>query len=367
MRIRLQVSWLVMGIVAAFPLAASAAAINHWRFDEVSGLVAADTAGLVANNGVWRDSTSTNLSWGPGMVGNAAVLTGATGIANVFDVGSIEADGLTQLSYSVWIKPALTQQGAGGDLNNKGFFTAATTLDRGFAVENSLFMGATWENQTGFRVDMHAPQRVSGIYTPATTQPQWIHLAFTWDGATEIAPGDFSRTKKVYVNGQLAAQENLFAIKIVDDGNWQIGRDRTFAGRTFAGLIDDLVVWDQTLTPEQVTSIYNSGLQGIDAVEALTPVEGCLGDVDGNCVINDADFQIIRQNFLQPLAARNQGDLIDNNRIDFADYAAWRKAAIAAGSGAAGINWLQVPEPTSMLLFGAAAVLCLGCRQRRGQ
>ncbi|MCO6047461.1 LamG domain-containing protein [Aeoliella sp. ICT_H6.2] len=356
MRYKLHANWWVLTLIVTFPLHASADILNHWRFDEISGTVAADSGGSVANNAIWRDAAATNLSWGPGIIGNAAIMTGELGAANVFDVGGIEADGESQLTYSLWVKPNLIQLGEGGDLDNKGIFTTGTaTLDRGFQVASNQFWGATWKSQKTFRIDSTGTQTTADIYDGTETEPEWIHLAFTWDGATDLDGSD-SRETNVYVNGALESTHNVAALQFVDDGVWQIGRDRTFSGRTFGGMIDDLVVWNEVLTDTQINAIYTGGLEGQDAIEAVS-LPG--GDVNGDGDVDDEDFQIIRENFWQPLADRDQGDLIDNNFIDFADYGRWRQAALAAGNGnVSTLEGLQIPEPSSLLLAGIAGLFC---------
>jgi Concanavalin A-like lectin/glucanases superfamily len=362
MSYRFHACWLVAASIAAWPLHAPAKVLDHWRFDELTGLVAADSGGLVANNATWQDATSANLSWGPGLIGNAAVLTGELGSSNVFNVGSIEADGVTQLSYSVWVKPNLAQLGSGGDLDNKGIFTTGTlTALRSGGPTANQFWGATWSTQNKFRIDATGTFNSAPIYDGTETEPEWIHLAFTWDGTAGNAnAGD--EVVKTYINGVLVNTATRNVSQIIDDGSWQIGRDRTFAGRTFGGMIDDLAVWDQVLSEEQIGLIYNGGLAGDDAITSLSLGVGIPGDVNDSGVADSADFEIIRQNFWQPIAERNQGDLIDNDFIDFADYGAWRKAVQnAAGSSSA---QLTVPEPTSLVLLCVAAALCVGRRQR---
>ncbi len=361
---------LLLIVVCAFlitPFQARAVVLNHWRFDELEGVVAADTGGTVTNNAVWRDAAGANLSWGPGLIGNAAILTGELGAANVFDVGSIEADGVTQLSYSLWVKPNLVQLGSGGDLTNKGIFTTGTLQAlRSAGPASNQFWGASWTNQDRFRVDATGTTNSDPIYDGSQTEPEWIHLAFTWDGeAGNPTPGD--EVASTYVNGVLIATATRNVSQILDDGNWQIGRDRTFNGRTFGGMIDDLVVWNETLTPEQIGTIYNGGLIGNDAITALSLAVGTPGDVNEDGNIDQEDFEIIRQNFWQPIAQRNQGDLIDNDFIDFSDYGAWRnamQAQAAAGLGPAGPGSAGVPEPSSLLLATALAWLALGRRAR---
>lgn len=368
MSYRFHAYWLVVALVAALPLDAFGKVLSYWRFDELSGLVAADSGGLVANNAVWQDPSSANLSWAPGLIGNAAVLTGVRGADRLdyFAVNGIEADGVTQLSYSVWVKPNLVQLYSGTGFSNKGIFTSGDVeVLRSAGPTIGQFWGATWEATTTdpatadyrFRIDSTGTSRSPVLYDGSETEPEWIHLAFTWDGTAGSAnPGD--EVVKLYVNGDLVDTAMRNAAQIINDGVWQIGRDRNAndSARIFGGMIDDLVVWDQVLTDSQIEAIYEGGLIGNDAVKSLSLTVGVPGDVDGNGVANDADFEIIRTNFWKPLADRNQGDLYDDDFINFSDYAAWR-SGVQDASGAGGINSLQVPEPSSLLLICAVAAL----------
>jgi len=252
------------------PHQSRAGLIDHWKFDETSGLVAKDSGGAVANDGTWADDGGTELSWAPGLIGNAAVPTGAIG-NNYFGVGSIEADGLTQLSYSVWVKPNLVQQGEGTALDNKGIFTTGNlqALRSGGPTANQ-FWGATWSTQNKFRIDSTGTFNSAAVYDGTEAEPEWIHLAFTWDG-TAGNPTAGDEVVKTYINGVLANTAVRNVSQIIDDGSWQIGRDRNLNsnGRTFGGMIDDLVVVDQVLNPEQVSLVYSAGLNGVDAAEAL--------------------------------------------------------------------------------------------------
>ena len=87
------------------------------------------------------------------------------------------------------------------------------------------------------------------------------------------------------------------------------------------------------------------------------------GDVNDSGFTNELDFNIIRQNFWQSFTERGEGDLVNNDFIDFADYAQWKQAAKApdpsaiTGSG-------QVPEPTSVMLLVAGCIAVLGIARR---
>ena len=137
-------SWCLYVFCWSLSVASSAGVLNHWRFDEQVGTIAADTGGSEINNAVWGDSSGAELSFGQGLIGNAAILSGESGIDNVFNVGGIEADGITQLTYSVWVKPNLTQLDSGGSFQNKGILTAGDlTVQRSGGPTPGQFWGAT--------------------------------------------------------------------------------------------------------------------------------------------------------------------------------------------------------------------------------
>lgn len=114
------------------------------------------------------------------------------------------------------------------------------------------------------------------------------------------------------------------------------------------------------LSFEIVNDTLNNSVSLINGliIEELTAV--CDGDVTGDCLVNDEDYQIIRQNFWQEFEAREDGDLVNNNFVDFADYAQWKQApkdlppSALAGS--------RVPEPTASVLCLAMLTIGAACR-----
>jgi hypothetical protein len=56
-------------------------------------------------------------------------------------------------------------------------------------------------------------------------------------------------------------------------GPWFIGYDDCCGGtRDFNGLIDDVGMWNQALTPAEIQEIYDDGLNGIGIGGATTPL-----------------------------------------------------------------------------------------------
>lgn len=84
------------------------------------------------------------------------------------------------------------------------------------------------------------------------------------------------------------------------------------------------------------------------------------GDVDGDTDVDEIDYNTILGNFGQNLADRTDGDLVNNDLIDLADFLQW-KTNFPSPISALGT---AVPEPTSALLL-LSAVASAGMIRRR--
>ena len=92
------------------------------------------------------------------------------------------------------------------------------------------------------------------------------------------------------------------------------------------------------------------------------------GDVDHNNLVNMADFQIIRANWLATSASlghqigQTDGDLNQNGTVDIQDFREW-KTAFGGGSGASSHAGV-VPEPSNLILASLAVCgLLIGAKR----
>lgn len=222
--------------------------IGSWGLDAASGGSAVDS--INGNNGTWQNGTSTNLSWVPGQIGNAANLQGNTNdAANYFNVGVIsQFTGATEMTFSAWIQPDSQT-----DTSYNGIFMSRSE-NWGLAYEGN--------NRTDNRVANSTSS--DGLDSTGIVLPNgsWYHVALTYDTVTDA--------RRVYINGTLNASDT-YAAGIIPTAaaSWQIGRDPFAANRDFDGRIDDLSLWTRALTADEIAAVYDSGTDSISATRAF--------------------------------------------------------------------------------------------------
>ncbi len=203
--------------------------LGHWRLDETSGTVAADSSGAGRSATVGAGCT-----WAPGWFGGSLAADGACNAATGTPV--VRTD--QSFTVAAWLR-----------------FTGATewTLYTAVSQEGTLNSGfllqyMTGENQWGFSM----PTSDSGSETYVTARsPEpvvldvWTHVAGVYDAS--------AGQLRLYVDGLLVSivsHSNAWHA----DGSLQIGRARWhgFLGDWWRGGIDDVQVFQGALTDDEV-------------------------------------------------------------------------------------------------------------------
>jgi hypothetical protein len=317
--------------------------VGHWKLDSAGGGTAVDS--INGNNGTWQNGDATNLAWGTGVIGNAAVLDDAGG-NDFFRIPAIpQLENGAGWTISVWIDPE-PQSGYNGIFNSR---TTNGGGSWGIALEGSGPFHTDNRMNTGGGLD--SPDEI-------LADGGWYHVANTWDAATGI--------RNAYINGALvssspadAANGNIGAI--TSSGSWDIGYDDCCGGsRDFDGAIDDLAMWKIPLADADIAEIYNNGLANKDALGNPGPLPPVDGDVNGDQIANDADYEIIRGAFYQSVTSRVEGDLNGDGFVDFVDFNEWKIAASSSTAAATGI-----PEPATLMLLLCTTAGSRVMRRRR--
>lgn len=222
--------------------------VAHFTFDNTIARTVAPNDGST--------STSTGVSFVPGVLGEAASFSSASSRISLDNAPSIDALS-DEFSVSFW-----TRSANGGILIDKDII--GTRSDDWFIASQG----------TDGRVYMSVGnQRTFG--EGAISDDKWHHIAVTRDQSA----GEVS----VYVDGtlgQTATRADLFNDianpSPLNIGAWEKGSPNNFANG-FSGLIDELQFFDQKLGAEQVEKLYESVAIG----ERNGPAEITFGEAAG--------------------------------------------------------------------------------------
>ncbi|HPM82911.1 MAG TPA: discoidin domain-containing protein [Candidatus Anammoximicrobium sp.] len=200
---------------------ASGDLVGWWTFDETAGNVAADSSGY-GNNG----TVVGNPQWVPGKIDGAFQFDGNTYI-NCGRAASLNIR--DQITIAFWFKVQAFTNTWEAFLAKSD---AAYRASRGDGTGNGTHMGITGSNY------FNAPTII--------TDNQWHHYCGTYDGTTAI----------IYIDGREDARQT-YGGQIGDSANYDlyIGENSGATGRRLHGLMDDVQIYNNALTPAEILKI----------------------------------------------------------------------------------------------------------------
>lgn len=117
----------------------------------------------------------------------------------------------------------------------------------------------------------------------------WNHVVVSYKIDPSIGSGQ--GVGRVYINGELKAESSQFAKtdETTFTGEFNIGRLRWLNNQYWAGLIDELAIWNVELQSDDVTTLYNNGIGTTDigSLPGLTHWWR-MEEGDGTTVVNSA-------------------------------------------------------------------------------
>ena len=199
---------------------------SYWSFDTD----ASDSIG--GHNGSLQNGASITSDARIG--GGALALDGTDDCVLIGDPPDLQLT--SQITIACWIKIQAT-----GGLRNivaKGY-TFSPAGEILFRLADTSYQFGVWNGASAWLTSFDAAQADIGV---------WTHVAGTFDGTTW----------KFYRNGVLEASNTVGnEIFPVNEG-WAIGARGTGTERFFAGLIDEVYIYDRGLTAEEVAVLANA-------------------------------------------------------------------------------------------------------------
>jgi len=231
--------------------------ISWWEFDEGSGNVAYDSTGK-------NDGSVYEANWTSGRIGGAVDFDGIDDYISVSDDDSLDISG--EITISAWVKlnDNVSNQTVVGKVSNGGGYYGG-----GYDL---VFSSGTGYSDATFRLVFKKADgtagTASGNYGTNTNWDRvvstknnwkmdiWYHIAGTWDGTTN------PESMRIYINGvpnatYTANQEEM----LTNIHSLQIGRTLyTSPLNHFNGVIDDVRIYDRSLSAEEIEQLYENGL-----------------------------------------------------------------------------------------------------------
>ena len=299
---------------------AGAPPIGYWMFDESSGTSALDSSG--ANHGTISAAAMRSTNVPPVAFGNARSLqfNGTSSLVQVFPMDVPE----TNAAVSLWFTTLCT---------NCGIFSVAAGN-----------LGATGHDRHIYLSGGNVCTRIYNSEVLCTSaggvsDGAWHHLVHTFGAA---ASG-----QKIYIDGTLRASDTKATSDFNGQDRFYIGYSNDAGARYFAGLIDDVRLYNRVLTAADVTSLAAGTTSS--HVTLGTPLH-----IDGNLEVAISELDVSASNYTITLAGdwlNQSGTFTPGSGIVVLDGTDQRMGGVTTFS-----QLTKTPSAAATLTFEAGAL-----------
>src|SRR5438552_8114680 len=230
---------------------------GHWKFDETSGLTAADST-TPANNGTLFSFPADNSQWVSGQIAGALQF-GGVDVQDYVQVPDYPkpTNGTMTISAWVWndVQEGLTFQVTPQFIASWGSTSAKQQFRLG--LQNNRLTAS-----------IAAGTIITAVENTSLPNQTWQHVAFVVDGANlrvyrngvEVATAAYGRQLSA-----LSGPLNLTLGNLLDD----TGVNPIAIPNAFFGKMDDLGLWARALSGDEILAIFNAGLAGKDLASSV--------------------------------------------------------------------------------------------------
>ncbi len=236
---------------------------RYWKLD--------NTGGDPIESAINATTTQSNVTWAPttGYRDGNASFNGTNSYINAGGNTTTDIDnlmGASGLSVSAWIYPTGLGENTNGTIIGKDNGTAA-------APTNGWYLRLVSSDRIEFLSDHATTDLVARSANNAITLNAWNHIVLTWTGSTTAT------TAKIYVNGtevSYGTQTNGSGARATDAArDMIIGNNRVATlGRTFAGRIDEVYVFDGILSATEISTLKSKGCTRLNSCATTASTVG---------------------------------------------------------------------------------------------
>ncbi len=214
--------------------------VGYWKFDDGSGTIATDSSG---NNNY---GTVLGATWVPGKFNKALSFNG---IDNSVDIGIIDTSDST-FTYSFWANTNVPIGGTPFSESTSGSGTGCSTTNGIFVGYSDVGSFAAVEvavGTNGVSVSEHAASHAPVVASYQAGLSGWNHIVIVSNSPTNM---------KLYVNGvEMDTALNTVKTRIIDVE--QIGFKGACTRKYFNGLIDEVLVYNRSLSSQEIQDLFN--------------------------------------------------------------------------------------------------------------
>ncbi|MES2477280.1 MAG: LamG-like jellyroll fold domain-containing protein [Verrucomicrobiota bacterium] len=224
--------------------------VAHYKFDETASATTAVSA-LGTAPGAVGSAVTTGVT---GISGNAYLLNNLFGQNDIVDMGNAaflaEIQAAKALTYTAWIKSTDVSSGRNAIISAANTNLANSYVDMGIAgaaPNIGALSGRLRPDGNGNIAELFSNTAPN---TVLINNDVWHHIAMTIDLA--------STTIRIYVDGVQVGENN--AIPLAEFplfNNFEVGRlGRQAPTDAFEGLVDDVQVYNEALTPSRIAALF---------------------------------------------------------------------------------------------------------------
>jgi len=230
--------------------ATSGQLVAYWAFDETSGVRNDSTP----NNNDLTDNNT--VSYATGIISNGADFERSNSeYLSITDASQTGLDLTNDFSVSMWINPESLSSGIENNLVGK-YANASNQRSYTFSYYPNTTIFRMYNSSNGINVS-------NADISYSLSTGTWYHVVGVYDAS--------AGSIQVYVNGSSVSTATGLNTSIYNSSApFHVGYIADLGTSYWDGIIDELSIWNTTLSGSDITSLYNSGT-GLSYADLFTP------------------------------------------------------------------------------------------------
>ena len=297
----------------------SMASAFDWTNDIVSYYNMDDSSGSIVDSHSSNDGTYNGALYS--QTGKINTSIGFDGTNDIVDLNSnFGLSGTKNVTFSFW-------------MNNDNAFSTEQTAYILNEVSNTRSGISRYETNLGMFIANSAASWDASSLSTGT----WYHVVGTYDGANI----------KLYINADLK-DTTAETTQTITGENFRLGTDRGIAGRYLHGDMDEIGIWNRSLSQAEITELYNDGdglayddTEGVPTVTLDSPINAStISDVGTNFTVSGSNLSDVAGEWVNvTYNVWQNSTLVNSTTVDFTDNITFNETLYIDNFGFKDYEW----------------------------